>query len=413
MQNDAKTGRYWTNRGSSRVRGRERRVFVAGMVVLICPAATYAAEWSVDPSATVAAGYESNAALTTDSHKGASETILNPAIGARRLTETSLVDLNLLGRQTYYSGNELPDTTEGQAALKSFVRSTERTRLDLNGVSRWDTLLESAVLGNGTGNVQDVDVGLATTKVHRRWREAAPSLTYQLTERNSVNLLYRITNVKFGDVGTSGLVDYQQDYLSLTDSYALSEANYLNVSVLGTKYRPTDGSDSDTSELLAGMYHYFSATSSAGLRAGVGKTRETMPDGSETHNSLFVLEITGLQRSELSNLEGVISRDVEPSGVGQSVTTDQLRVDWNRRLTEMMGVSVRSTIFRTKSLDGSNPTVDRSYAEVSMGLDWTLAPAWSAGVSYEYRRQKYDTASNAANNNGVFVAVNWAPPRPR
>lgn len=413
MQGNANT--RWLCRADecAPARGRERYTLAAGLILLCCPAAGHAAEWSLDPAVAVALGYESNAALTTDPHKGVSEGVLVPGLSIRRSTETSAVNIGLLGRATYYSGSEFQDTSEAQVALSSFVQSTERARFGLNAVSRWDSLFESAVLGTGTGSIQDVDIGLVTTRVRREWREAQPSVTYALTERSSVQLLYRLTDVQFRNVGTSGLVDYQQNYLSGTYSYGLTPTDDLNLIVLGARYHPSEGTDSDTVEMLAGMLHRFSPTANAGLQAGAGKTTETMPDGSQVDTSLFVLEAHGSQQSELSQLEAVISRDVEPSGSGQSVSTDQLRVDWNRRLSQTMGSSLRSTVFRNKSLQGSDPTVDRRYVEAAAGVNWTMAPEWSIGVTYQYRYQKYDTAVDSASSSGIFVAVNWAPPRRR
>jgi len=413
MQGQANTSVWFGNDRCEPGRGGERHALVAGLILLCCPVAGNAAEWSLDPAVTALLGYESNAALTTDPHNGVSEGILVPGLTVRRATESSAVNVGLLGKATYYSGSEFQDTQEAQVALSSFVQSTERVRFELNGVSRWDSLFESAVLGTGTGNIQDVDIGLVQTKVRREWREAEPSVTYALTERSSVRLLYRLTDVQFRNVGTTGLIDYQQNYLSGTYTYRLTPTDDLNLVALGARYHPAEGTDSDTVEMLAGMSHRFSPTANAGLQAGLGKTTETMPDGSQVDTSLFVLEARGSQQSELSQLEAVISRDVQPSGSGQSVSTDQLRLDWNRRLSQTMGSSLRSFVIRNKALQGSDPTVDRRYAEVAAGVDWRVAPEWSAGVSYQYRYQKYDAAVDSASSNGLFLAVNWAPPRRR
>jgi hypothetical protein len=390
-----------------------RLMLFVGMILLSCPAVGNAAEWSFDPAISAALGYESNVALTTVSHNSISEGVLVPGLTIRRLTETSAVNIGLLGRATYYSGSEFPDTYKAQVTLSSFVQSTERTKFGLDAVSRWDTLFQSSVLGTGTGNIQDVDIGLVTTAVRREWREVRPSVTYALTERSSVRFLYRLTDVQFGSVGTTGLVDYQQNYLSGTYSYRLTPTDDLNLVAVGANYHPSKGTDSDTVEILAGITHRFSETANAGLRAGAGKTTETMSDGSHVGTSLFVLEARGSERSELSRLEAAISRNVQPSGSGRSVSADQLRVDWSRKLSETMGSLLRSTVFRNKSLQGSDPLVDRRYVEASAGVNWIVAPEWSVGVAYQYRYQKYDAAVDSARSSGVFVAVNWAPPRRR
>jgi hypothetical protein len=409
MRGITKGGRSAANR--SERGGARRRAIATGVVLLAGPAAGHAAGWSVDPAVAVFVGYESNPGLTTETHNGTSEGSVVPALNIRRLTETSAVDVGILGRGTYYTRSEYQDTNEAQVALTSFVQSTERTRLSLDAVSRWDSLFESAVLGSGTGNLQDVDVGLANTKVRRRWLEATPYLTYGLTERSSVSLLYRLTDVRFEDVGASGLVDYQQNYVSGSYSYSLTPTNDLSLIVLGSQYRPAEGTDTDTAEILAGFSHAFSATASAGLHAGIGKATDTLPDGSQFDTSIFVLEVRGSQKSERSQLDAVISRDVQPSGGGQAVSTDQVRLDWNRDLSETTALVLRSTVFRNNSLRGTDPTVDRLYGEAAAGVDWVLAPDWSIGVRYQYRYQKYDAAENSASSHGLFVGVGWAPPR--
>jgi len=104
MQGDRKT----TNcphvlESGAHVLAGERRRLVGGMFLLCCPMALQAAEWSFDPSAIVAVGYETNAALTVDPHDAVSEAILIPSFVVRRVTETSAVNLGALAVATYYS----------------------------------------------------------------------------------------------------------------------------------------------------------------------------------------------------------------------------------------------------------------------------------------------------------------------
>lgn len=389
----------------------ERRRLVGGLFLLCCPAALHAAEWSLDPAVAVTLGYESNAALTTGPHDAVSYVGLSTSLTVRRTTETSAINLGLLANATNYTGNEFEDTHEEQVTLSSFVQSTERTRLGLDARVRWDTLFESAVLGSGTGDIQDVDIGLVTTQVRRNYRELLPSVGYALSERSSLTFRYRLTDVLFDDVGTTGLVDYQQHFLSGTYSYRLTDTTDLQAVVQGAQFRPAAGTESETTALLAGISHKFSATANVGFRAGVGKTTETLTDGSQVDNSTFVLEALATQRSELSQLEGVVSRDVQPSGSGKSVAADQLRVNWNRYLSPTTAFFLRTTVISANVLEGSDPLVDRRYAEAEAGLGWYWTPEWSFSAAYKYRNQKYDAAVDSAQSSGVSVALAWAPLR--
>jgi len=371
----------------------------------------HAAEWSFDPAASLAVGYESNAALTTGPHDATSHVTFSPGLAIRRTTETSAVNLEFLARATSYTESEYENTHEERINLSSFVRTTERTKLGLNAVSRWDTLFESTVVESDTDNSQDVDIGLVDTKVSRNRREVLPSVVYALTERGSVAFRYRLTDVLFDDVGTTGLVEYQQHLLSGTYSYRLTDTNDLQVVAQGAQFRPAADTESDTTALLAGITHKFSETAKAGFQAGVGKTTETQTDGSQVDTDTFVLEVRASQLSELSKLDALISRNVQPSGSGRSVSSDQLRVSWDPRLSPTIGLRVRARVFRNQALEGADPSADRRYAEAEVGLGWYWAPEWSFGVAYKYRRQKYDADLDSAESSGISATLAWAPPR--
>jgi hypothetical protein len=85
------------------------------------------------------------------------------------VTETSAVDFGVLAAATYYSGNEFEDTVDGRVVLSSFVQSTERTKLGLDASSRWDHLFRTTVTSTGTGDIQDIDIALTTTRVRRNF----------------------------------------------------------------------------------------------------------------------------------------------------------------------------------------------------------------------------------------------------
>lgn len=380
-------------------------------MLVSAPLTAYAADWSFDPAVSLALGHETNAALTTAPHDSVSSLLLSSSANILRKTETSEVDVGLLARVTKYSDKYFETTDEEQITLSSFNQVTERTRLGLNGVVRWDSLFESAVFGTGTGSIQDVDIGLVTTKVRRNWRELQPSASYATSERSSVSFRYRLTDVTFAEDTGTGLVDYQQNYLSGTYSYRLTVVDDLLLVVQGSQFRPSSGIESNNIGFLAGLTRKFSETLSAGILAGIGKTTEKLASGGETDSSSLVLGAHATQQAELSRLDAVINRDVQPSGGGRSTSTDQLRVNWDTRLTQTSSLVLRTTIFRNQVIEGSDPAVDRLYGEAETGMRWALSPEWSFLIAYQYRYQKFDARPDAAKSSGVTAVVSWAPPR--
>ena len=129
MQGDRKTRkRPHVPEAGAYLLAAKRRRLVGSMFLLCCPMALQAAEWSFDPSATVAVGYETNAALTVDPHDAVSEVILVPGLVVRRVTETSAVDFGVLAAATYYSGNEFEDMVDGRVVLcRSFSQPSAQS----------------------------------------------------------------------------------------------------------------------------------------------------------------------------------------------------------------------------------------------------------------------------------------------
>ena len=375
------------------------------------PGLAAAAELSYQPAIDLAIGHDDNPTLTTGPHEKVWTTTVVPRINWAKTTEISGVSFDLLLNGTKYSGSQVPDTSAAILSWSSFLETTERTRWGLDGELRQDTLWETIQTTPGVGDLQDTDVGLVSQKVRRDWREARPSWRYQLSERSSLGLRYRITDVGFSNTSGTGLQDYKNQQLSTTYSRAITRKDNLNVTVNRFAYRPTQtDTKSDTTQLLAGISHAYSETARGRFSAGVGKTSETSSTGTD-HSSSFVLEAGMTQRSELTTLDSVISRDVQPSGVGQSVISDQFRMHLNRKIAPLLDLTITAKVFRNKVLKGSDPNVDRRFYQLIPGLSWHWRPAWVVSAEYDYTRQKFDADPKSAESNALYAIVTYAWPR--
>ena len=376
--------------------------------VLSFPGLAAAAEWSYQPSIYLALGHDDNPTLTTGPHNNVWQSTVVPRINLGKATEISAVNLDLLVNATQYSGSQVPDTNAAILSWSSFLRTTERTTWGLDGELRQDTLFQTIQTTPGTGNLQDTDVGLVSQKVRRDWYEARPTWRYLLSERSSLGLSYRITDVGFSNASGTGLEDYKNHQLSATYTRTLTVKNDLNVTVNRYAYRPAEtGTKSDTTQLLAGLSHAYSETARGRFSAGVGKTSETSSNSTD-HSSSFVLEVGMTQRSELTTLDGVISRDVQPSGVGQSVISDQFRMYVARKISPLLDLVVTAKVFRNHVLKGSDPSVDRRFYQLIPALNWRWSPAWTFGTQYSYTRQKFDADPNAAESNALYLTASYA-----
>ncbi len=118
-----------------------------------------------------------------------------------------------------------------------------------------------------------------------------------------------------------------------------------------------------------------------------------------------------VQHSELTTFDGVISRDVQPSGIGQSVLSNQLRMYLTRKISPMLTVVVRANLLRNKVIEGSSSDIDRRLYELIPGLSWQWRPEWAISAEYTYQRQKYDAFPDTAERNVLFIGATYTWPR--
>jgi hypothetical protein len=386
-------------------------VLLCLLSILFFPRFLAAAEWSIEPAATLGLGYDDNPSLSPGPANGASFIFISPRINWSKKTEISAVNIGLMLDATKYSGHEFKDVDAERLSLSSFAQTTERTTWGLDGELRWDTLFRTIQTTSGTGNLNDVDTSLVQQKTRREWLEAQPSWNYALSERSSLGLSYRITDVSFSETAGIALEDYKDQELSANYSRRITGQDNLNLVVRRLAYRPVQADyESDTTQLLAGVSHAYSETSSGRFLVGPGKITQTTTTASEDTSGL-VLEAGMVQHSELTTFDGVISRDVQPSGIGQSVLSDQLRMYLTRKISPVLSVVVRANWLRNKVIEGSNPDVDRRLYELIPGLSWQWRPEWAISAEYTYQNQKYDAFPDTAERNVLFIGATYTWPR--
>jgi hypothetical protein len=391
---------------------RKARAGVVAAIAMLpglgLPSAVPAAQWELQPFLDLGAVYDDNIQLTNGPHDSTSGYFAAARLEAKRTTETSKVNANGALVHTAYRQAAVPDKTEGGVTLNAETQTSERGKLGLDGEIRHDALFETATIPRGTGNVRDTDVGLSTnTQVRRDYRTLQPSWNWLLTELSAVRLAVRLTDANFSNEAGTGLVDYKEDLLSATYSRQLNPKDDVSVTTNVVRYRPaTGGNDADTRQLLAGVGRLFSETVRGSIAAGASRTKLGSPTGEDTASGL-VTTASLRQTSELETLEGVISRDITPSGAGQALRTDQIRLYWSRRVSAQTEFVFETQLFRNRVLEGSNPAIDRRYVELVPQLRWQWLENLYVVGSFRYRQQKFDALPGSAESNTVFLGISY------
>jgi hypothetical protein len=380
-------------------------------LVGVMPVAAWAADWSMQPSIGVAVGRDSNPTLSTGVNEKATSTSYGAQLSIEGGSELSRLKLDAGTHWTKYSEDIYEDTDGQHATLNATHEATERSRLALQADLRREILFESALRQEGTGDLRNVDVGLVQAKVRRDGIVVGPSWEYATSERGAIQLGMRVDNIEYANAQGTDLVDYRQQEASLGYAYKVSVQDTLSLGVSGAAYRPrTGGEEADTRRLLGGWARTFTDTVNGRVSFGRSWTTEQTAAG-EIETSGVVVEIGATQRSELATLDAIVSRDVQPSGGGRSVESTQVRLYYSRQLSDTTEFVIGANTFRNQVLEGSDPEIDRRYSEIVPEFRWQIAPEWSLGASYSFRKQKFDVDSDSAESNAVFVGITYASQR--
>lgn len=370
------------------------------------PATAPAAQWSVSPGVDVGAVRDDNIRLTPGDHETTSGYVAAANLELERESPTSQADFAATVVRTDYTSGEADDRTEHRARLDAVKRTSERGTLGLRGEYRRDTLFETVIFDPGVGDIRDVDVGLARdAEVRRYYRVLQPSWTWQLTELSGLDVSYRRSDVDFARAEGTDVVNYDSDLLTATYNRRLSLQNSFLVTAAAARYRPESGdNDADTVQLLVGMGRDFSETLEGSFSLGASRTRE---QGAAEDDSGIVVSGVLRQESEVSTLEGILSRDVAPSGIGRALQTDQLRIYWVRRLSPATDFVLDAWWLQTEVTEGFDPSAERRYYEISPQFRWRWLENVSVVASYSYRWQKYVAEPDSAHSNTVFLGLGY------
>lgn len=370
-----------------------------------CSSAWAAAQWDIRPFLDVGATSDDNILLTTGPHESTSGYVAAGRLQATRKTETSNATVNgYVGRTDYRSGN-VQDKTEQRAALNAENRTSERGTLGLDGEYRRESLYETIIVQQGTGDIRDVDIGLTTsTQVRRNYLAMQPWWNWLLTERSAVRLGYRFTDSSFKNDAGTGLVDYREDFFTGSYSRQITPKDDVVFTANMASYRPEGvNNDADTVQFLGGFGRRFTENVRGTFALGTSRT-ETNTAGGEQRTSGLVMSASLRQKSELSEFEGVISRDVTPSGAG-ALRSDQFRIWWSRRLSEETEFVLDGQYIRNEALEGNDPSVNRRYYEVAPQLRWRWFENVSIAGTVRHRKQKYDTQPGTADSTAYFLGI--------
>ncbi len=365
-----------------------------------------AAEWSMDPSLSVKAEYNSNL-LLFDGDNEVWGHWLSPGVMFKGATESLDVDGSVKGDFVRYYGEQDRELTNLYFPLRTSYRRDRYTFGFEGGFTRDNTLM---------GELQQTGFVLSFTQ--RNLWTAMPSVTVGLTERLSWQVGYQFMDASYENGLRLGLVDYHVHGGTSAVSYRLTERDRMHVKGDYINFQ-TPVIDQEWNYYGAGLgfSHDFSESLTVALSGGARlvETVQNFPGGSLSDKSVVWVYSGNLRKEfEQGALSLEASREVNPSGFGFLLQTDRFGGALAYRATDTVTFSVNGAVylvsFATNPLLGAAPPEAR-FASVSPKVAWKLSQWWTLEAGYSYAERGVGALSQWNFANSTFVILTYQGPK--
>jgi len=389
------------------------------MVVLIGPSA-HGAEWSVEPSVRLRAEYNDNINLTPQQRDAVFGAILSPDVKFNWQTETTKVTGGLSFNVNRYDEHSLDTVDHALLLLGSYT-----TELDTFGL-RVDSIRDSTLTS------ELASTGVVLKRTQRNYFAASPTWTRRLTERTDISATYGYTSARYQDTVDTGLVDYQDQGVTVAVRTRYSEIDSLTAagyadnyrtegdSVRGTTYGGYVGWDRRLSETFQGTLRVGLRTTNSKIAADtlvcdgvvvastcMGTITQVTSTTKETSSGYTLLASVRKQWAT-TILDASISREINPSGSGSLVQTDRIGFGVAYQWTPTIDAYLNAGAYNSRYIGGVFTDNDSRYYTVEPRVAWRITEQWVLDVGYRYVWQRTEGAASArANVAYATISYTW------
>jgi hypothetical protein len=239
----------------------------------------------------------------------------------------------------------------------------------------------------------------------------APELAFDLTERLRAGVQSQYQAVRFDSDDLDNKVDY--DFIEGAGfvRWALDERSALLASIYANLYEATD--DSTETEAYGGTFGYeYQWSETTGLALEILYEQNTTTDFDppfefEEESSGMGGQLTAFRKGEVSEWRFSVGRQFIPTGASGKAESDQIRVQYQRDLTERLAFTGTGRYESRNAITTAGASNNRDYARADVALRWMFSSTWFVNGGYSYIWQDREDAIDSADNNRFFIGVGF------
>ena len=389
----------------------------AFLLLLSLPA--QAAEWLVEPTISLRAGYNDNIRLDTGPHDSVWETALTPSVRFGVAKENRGLFGKAYASVRRFSGGSGRNSSsqldrEDYHFDTDAYYATERNRFSgLLNFTR-DSTLDSEL--DQTGQV-------IPSRATRERITLGPRWIGTLNEKTQADLSYNYTTVSYADEEDfRRLIEYDYHQFSAALLRQFTPRIQGTLSTAYSSYQPDSGFDSDTVNIQVGISRSFGETLSTSWLAGYRETTSdtltatqtgTKKDDDNNSGSVFSANITKLL--EKGELSANLSRSSNPSSDGELLDTTRLILAGKYKFSEKLRSSLSISYSNAETISrvsGNIRKTDEDFFRIRPKLFWKWHREWQLAAEYEYAESdRNHRNSGTARRNAFYLTLSYHHPK--
>lgn len=363
-----------------------------------------AAEWHFDADADPTLKYDDNE-LLRENERGDFSLSVSPSLSLSRALETSKAKLDLGYRISKYDKLSELDKQNPFAGF-SYTQSTERA----------DMGLELAYSERETRSIAEEDTGNFSDSSTVTTKSISPSLSYRLTELDSLTSRLSYTERTYDSSATnlSNLSDNETLDLNLAWQHRFSErlsggfsAAYINYEAESDLFKNQYDSYALSATSSYNLSQLWQLSGQVGVRVLDSEISPIIGPSSSDRSNGSTYSFSAVRTDELNELMLTFSKALLPSSTGAVNEQDAYQLSYTRNLSEQVsaGLSASYREFENTT-DDFSVNDETTYSEISPHLRWKLDRNLALVFNYKYRNYERSESSDATSN-AIFMTIDY------
>ena len=369
---------------------------ILGVVVQSVP--LFAAEYTLDVTASPIFGYDDNVLLDEDEEDSFTFEI-SPTIVLGRAVENMSSTIRLGYAVERFSSISRLDS-ENPFVKFNTNYDMERTQLGLN----------ASYVEDSVRNEAEEDTGDFSTNATSRTRSISPSISFQLTERDTLTGSYSYTERLYSSDDFEDN-DTKSVNLGWTRQFTERFSGGLNTTL--SNYQ-TDGltftTDDDSYNVSATASYQLSEVWSVdgdiGFRRLNTERESNLGVVTKDSNNGSTFNVSTSYDKERDSVTVNYTKQLSPSSSGVVNEQESVRFEWSHKLSELLTAKLITSYRETRTASEQSSDEKRENINLSPSLRWQVDSNWNVNLGYHYKQQKRDTAKDVESN-AVLMTVTY------